>query len=261
MTLRKVSAARYVNPLREGGSMPGLIQADDGQLYVVKLRGAGQGPLALVAELISGEIARLLGLHVPEIVLIELDSLFGRQEPDPEIRDLLRASTGQNAALEFLKEATTFDPAAGDAADAFTSSLIVWLDAFTLNVDRTARNPNLLFADHKLWLIDHGASLYFHHHWPGAEQKIRSPFSAVQDHVLLRWADRIEEASALAHQRLSRATMENIVALVPDDWFVNNEENIPAQDARARYVDILFGRLEASSMFEEEVVRARANTI
>jgi hypothetical protein len=258
MTLRRVNAVRYVEPFREGGSMPGLVEADDGKLYVVKLRGAGQGPLALVAEVISGEIARALGLRVPEIVLVEFDPLFGRQEHDAEVRELLRASTGTNAGLGFLSEATTFDPAAGDVVDALTASLIVWLDAFTLNVDRTARNPNLLMCGRELWLIDHGASLYFHHHWPGAEAKITAPFEAIKDHVLLRRADAFGAARTVAYERLSRGVIESIVATLPDDWL---EGEVSAADARARYTDFLSRRLEASSMFEQEVTRARASSL
>jgi hypothetical protein len=258
MTLRQVNAVRFVEPFREGGSMPGLVEADDGKLYVVKLRGAGQGPLALVAEVIAGEIARALGLRVPEIVLVEFDPLFGRQEHDAEVRELLRASTGTNAGLGFLSAATTFDPAAGDVVDALTASLIVWLDAFTLNVDRTARNPNLLMCNRELWLIDHGASLYFHHHWPGAEGKIAAPFEAIKDHVLLRWVEDFEAACSLAHERLSPALIEDIVAKLPDDWL---EADGSAKEGRARYTDFLSRRLAASSMFEQEVSRARAGSL
>jgi hypothetical protein len=258
MTLRQVNAVRYVEPLREGGSMPGLVQADDGKLYVVKLRGAGQGPLALVAEVISGEIARVLGLRVPEIALVEFDPLFGRQEHDAEVRELLRASTGTNAGLGFLPAATTFDPAADDAVDALTASLIVWLDAFTLNVDRTARNPNLLMCNRELWLIDQGASLYFQHHWPGATAKIAAPFEAIKDHVLLRLAADFDAACVVAHERLSREVIEGIVTALPDDWI---EGEVSADEARARYTDFLSRRLRSSSMFEQEVTRARASAL
>jgi hypothetical protein len=258
MPLRQVKAVRYVEPLREGGSMPGLVEADDGKLYVVKLRGAGQGTLALAAEVITGEIARALGLRVPEIVRIELDPLFGRQEHDQEVRDLLRASSGTNAGLAFLTAATSFDPAAGDAVDSLTASLVVWLDAYTLNVDRTARNPNLLLCHRELWLIDHGASLYFHHHWPGAEAKIATPFEAIRDHVLLDWAVDFDAALPLAHESLTPALLADIVANLPDDWLA---EDVPAEAARRRYVDFLSRRLEASSMFEQEVRRARASAL
>ena len=231
--LRITTAVRYVNPLREGGSMPGLIEASDGNLYVVKMRGAGQGPLALVAEIIAGELARTLGLKIPDIVLVELDPSFGRQERDPEIRALLRASTGINMGLAFLGGSTTFDPAAGDTESSDTASLIVWLDAFVMNVDRTTRNPNLLRWLLETWLIDHGASLYFHHDWASAESKIASPFARIHDHVLLPWADDVEGASASAHQRINEAELKRIVDLVPADWLTFNND-VSAEDlARA----------------------------
>jgi hypothetical protein len=258
MPLRHLNAIRYVAPFREGGSMPGLIEGDDGKLYVVKLRGAGQGPLALVSEVIAGELARALGLPVPEIVLMQLDHLFGRHERDPEIRDLLRASEGINAGLAFLDGATTFDPAAGDRMSGAMASLIVWLDAFTMNVDRTPRNPNLLRCGEETWLIDHGASLYFHHDWPTAEAKVASPFEAIRDHVLLPWADDIAGASALAHERLNADVIERIVDLLPDDWLVSEESDNPSAQ-RKKYRAFLEARLAKSSIFEEEVRRVRAS--
>src|SRR6266700_6985442 len=173
--LRTIRATRYVTPLREGGSLPAIIEADDLGLYVLKFRGAGQGPLALVAELIAGEIGRALGLNVPELVFVEVDAVFGRNEPDEEIRDLLRASTGLNLALDFLPGSTMFDPAARDTAPASEASLLVWFDSFVQNVDRTPRNANLLVWHRKLYPIDHGAALFFHHDWPSLEKKIASP--------------------------------------------------------------------------------------
>lgn len=240
--------------------MPGLIEASDGHMYVVKMRGAGQGPLALVAEVIVGEIARTLGLHVPDIVLVELDPLFGRQERDPEIRDLLRASTGTNMGLGFLGGSTTFDPAAGDTASSGTASLIVWLDAFVMNVDRTTRNPNLLRWLSETWLIDHGASLYFHHQWESAEAKVASPFQLVREHVLLPWADDVTGASNFAHARLDEGELKRIVDLVPDDWLTWNNE-VPAAHWRQRYVRFLAERLEQSLIFEEEVRLARSSSL
>lgn len=183
MALPVVNAMRYILPLREGGSLPVLVEADNGKLYVVKLRGAGQGALALTAEILTGEIARTLALPVPELVLLQLDEAFGRAEPDPEIQDLFKASRGLNVGMEFLSEATVFDPASGDTADAELASKTVWLDAYTLNIDRTPRNANLLVCRKKPWLIDHGASLYFHHYWPGFEEKITTPFAAIKDHI------------------------------------------------------------------------------
>ena len=186
--LRTIRATRYVTPLREGGSLPAIIEADDLGLYVLKFRGAGQGPLALVAELIAGEIGRALGLNVPELVFVEVDAAFGRNEPDEEIRDLLRASVGLNLALDYLPGSTMFDLAAGDTADARLASQVVWFDAFVTNVDRTVKNPNLLYWHKALYLIDHGAALYFHHNWQNAEQFVESAFPLIRDHVLLPWA-------------------------------------------------------------------------
>lgn len=240
--------------------MPGLIEASDGNLYVVKMRGAGQGPLALVAEIIAGELARTLGLNVPAITLVDLEPSFGRQERDPEICDLLRASTGINMGLSFLTSATTFDPAAGDTESPHTASMIVWLDAFVMNVDRTARNPNLLRHRSETWLIDHGASLYFHHDWDSAESKIASPFPLIHDHVLLPWATDIDTASTMAQQKIDKAELHRIVDLVPADWLTHNNE-VPAETWRNRYVQFLTQRLENSAVFEEEVRRARSSSL
>ena len=185
--LRTVRATRYVTPLREGGSLPAIVEADDLGLYVLKFRGAGQGSLALVAELIGGEIGRALGLKVPEIVLVELDAALGRNEPDYEIRELLTASAGLNLALDYLPGSTMFEPAAGDTVEASVASAAVWFDAFITNVDRTARNPNLLYWHKTLYFIDHGAALYFHHNWKNIEQMVESPFQPIRHHVLLPW--------------------------------------------------------------------------
>ena len=196
--LRTIHATRYVTPLREGGSLPAIVEADDLGLYVLKFRGAGQGPLALVAELIAGEIGRALGLKVPEIVLVNVDAALGRNEPDYEIRELLTSSAGLNLALDYLPGSTMFDPAAGDRADAGVASTAVWFDAFVTNVDRTARNPNLLYWHESLYCIDHGAALYFHHNWKNMEQMVESPFEAIRHHVLLPWASNIEAVAAIA---------------------------------------------------------------
>jgi len=240
--------------------MPGLIEASDGNLYVVKMRGAGQGPLALVAEIIVGELARTLGLNIPDIVLVELEHSFGRQERDPEIRALLRASTGINMGLAFLSGSATFDPAAGDTESSDTASLIVWLDAFVMNVDRTTRNPNLLRWRLETWLIDHGASLYFHHEWESAPSKVSSPFGFVRDHVLLPWADDVEGASKIAHRKIGEAELKRVVDLLPASWLTFNND-VPAEDWRERYVRFLTERLEKSVVFEEEVRRARSSSL
>jgi len=239
--------------------MPGLIEADDGQLYIVKMRGAGQGPLALVAEVVSGEIARALELNVPEIVLVEIDPVFGRNEGDPEIRDLLKGSAGMNAGLSFLAESTMFDFAAGDAVSLELASSVVWLDSFVLNVDRTPRNANLLLCHDDLWLIDHGASLYFHHNWPTAQAKAASPFEEIRAHILIEWASEIRSVSALAHEQLSPQTLAGILQLVPDSWLTSDEAT--AEQRRSDYLRFFTERLKSSSIFEEEVQRARAQLV
>ena len=217
--LRTVNATRYVVPLREGGSLPAIVEADDLGLYVVKFRGAGQGILALIAELLAGEIGRALGLRVPEIVLMEIDEALGRNEPDYEIRQLLKASTGMNLALDYLPGSTMFDPAARDAAPADEASMVVWFDAYTQNIDRTPRNANLLVWHRKLYPIDHGAALFFHHDWPSREKKISSPFTEIKDHILLPWAKEIAVAAKMAHEKLTKPVLRGIVEMVPDAWF------------------------------------------
>lgn len=257
MSLRTVHAIRYISSLREGGSLPALVEADDGKRYVVKLRGAGQGALALVAEVFTGEVARLLGLPVPEIVLVELDEAFGRQEPDPEIQDLFKGSRGLNAALEFIPGVTVFDPASGDTVDVTTASRTVWLDAYTLNIDRTPRNANLLVCREQLWLIDHGASLYFHHHWPAAGDKALSSFSAIRSHILLPWAAAMSEASTHAHRVLNSGVIGSTLRLVPDSWLITPGEMRTPEQTREAYLRLLSKRLEHSGVFEEEIHRAR----
>src|ERR1043165_2194844 len=209
--LRTVNVTRYVTPLREGGSMPAIVECDDNFLYALKFKGAGQGKRALIAELIGGEIARAIGLHVPEIVFANLDEAFGRMEGDQEIQDLLKASTGLNLALHYLSGAISFD-AAIHTANAETASQIVLLDSLLLNVDRTARNTNMLWWRNELWLIDHGASLYFHHNWPGWQGKATLAFEAIKNHVLLKAASKLDEAADLFRRQLTNARLEQIVA-------------------------------------------------
>ena len=214
-------ATRYVTPLREGGSLPALVEADDLGLYVLKFTGAGQGPLALVAEIIAGGIGRALGLNVPELVLVEVDAALGRNEPDAEIRELLRASVGVNLGMDFLPGSVMFDPAAGDAAGPELASTAVWFDAFVTNVDRTARNPNLLCWHKSLYFIDHGAALYFHHDWKDPVARARSPFPAIREHVLLPRADRIEALGwSVAGAAERRRVFAEVLADVPDAWLL-----------------------------------------
>ena len=256
--IRTVQVTRYVTPLREGGSLPALAEADDGFLYVLKFRGAGQGLKALVAELIAGELARTLGLRMPEIVFAQLDEAFGRTEPDEEIQDLLKASTGLNMGIHYLSGAITFDPLV-TTVPARLASQIVWLDCLVTNVDRTARNTNMLIWHKELWLIDHGAALYFHHTGQPWQEQSRRPFVPVKDHVLLPQAADLEAVDADFHRLLTPARIEAIVALVPDEWLV--EANDPAAesaaDRRAVYVQFLQDRLAHSHLFVQEANHAR----
>lgn len=259
--LRTVDATRYVTPLREGGSMPAIVEASDLGMYVLKFRGAGQGPLALVAELIAGEIGRALGLTVPELVFMEVDAALGRNEADSEIRELLRASVGLNLGLDYLPGSITFDPAAKDTVEADLASAAVWFDAFVTNVDRTPRNPNLLYWHRKLYFIDHGAALYFHHNWQNVEQMARSRFPAIRDHVLLPWASRIEEADARLRPLLSRELFQRVTDQIPDGWLLPEPGLETPAAKRAGYVEFLARRLDAASVFVEEAVRARAQLV
>jgi hypothetical protein len=254
-------ATRYVLPLREGGSLPAIVEADDLGIYVVKFRGAGQGVLALVAELVAGEIGRALGLRVPELIFIEIDAALGRNEPDAEIRHLLKASVGLNLALDYLPGSTMFDVAAREKASAEEASTAVWFDAFTQNVDRTARNANLLMWHRKLYFIDHGAALYFHHNWETMPQKAEAPFAEIANHVLLRWASEVEAAGAAARTRLTRAVFERILAEVPDAWLESEAEGAQAEEKRAAYVDFFVRRLAAAEIFEREAMSAYARLV
>ncbi len=261
MPLRQVAATRYVTPLREGGSLPAIVEADDSGLYVVKFRGAGQGVRVLVAELICAELARALGLPVPETALVELPEALGRNEPDPEIHDLLLASVGSNFGLDYLPGAVTFDPIAGPPPEPDLASAIVWFDAFVTNVDRTAKNPNLLSWHRRLYLIDHGAALYFHHDWSNVDQQAEAPFAASARHVLLPFATKLKEADQRLRPMLSASVFERAVAQLPDDW-LRSEPLLPTPDAaRAGYVRFLTRRLAAADRFLEEALRGRAQLV
>ncbi|MGC1421479.1 MAG: HipA family kinase [Terracidiphilus sp.] len=259
--LRTIKATRYVVPLREGGSLPAIVEADDLGLYVVKFRGAGQGILALIAELLAGEIGRALGLRVPEIVLMEIDEALGRNEPDYEIRQLLKASSGLNLALDYLPGSTMFDPAARDTGRPDEASMMVWFDAFTQNIDRTPRNANLLVWHRKLYPIDHGAALFFHHDWPSREKKIAAPFAEIEQHILLPWAKRIPEAAKTAHERLTEPVLRGIVELVPDAWLEGIPGDVNTAERRAGYLEFFMRRLEGSAIFEEEAIRAQSRLV
>jgi hypothetical protein len=229
-------------------------------VYVLKFRGAGQGRKALIAELVAGELARAAGLPVPEIVFAELDPELARTEPDAEIQDLIRASAGRNIALDFLPGSLTFDPLAVQP-DSVLASAIVWFDAFVMNVDRTPRNSNLLMWHRKLWLIDHGAALYFHHDWASAAERAATPFTLIKDHVLLPWARAIEAADAALSARLTPAVVAEIVALIPDDWLEADPLFNTPEDQRATYRALLQRRLAAPRAFALEAARAHAASL
>ncbi len=257
LQIRTVDVTRYVTPLREGGSLPAIVEADDGFLYVLKFRGAGQGIKVLIAELIVGEIARELGLKVPELVFANLASDFGRTEPDEEIQDLLKASTGLNLALHYLQGSHTFDPVV-NTVDARLASQIVWLDAFVMNVDRTVRNTNMLMWHNELWLIDHGAALYFHHSWDNMEEQSKRPFVQIKDHVLLPYATQLNEVDTEFHSLLSSEVLQNIVNLVPDEWLdIAEPTDVSASDKRKVYIDFLTTRLSHSLIFINEAHHAQ----
>jgi hypothetical protein len=255
--IRKVNIIRYVTPLREGGSLPAIVEADDDFLYVAKFRGAGQGTKALIADLIGAELARAAGLKVPELVLADLDEAFGRTEPDEEIQDLLKFSTGTNLGVHYLSGAISYDPAVNQV-DPLTASKIVWLDAFLTNVDRTAKNTNMLVWNRELWLIDFGACLYFHHHWDNWEQQALSPFANIKTHVLLPQASHLGEVDSQLRTALTPALFASILASIPDDWLMGHGS---PDDMRQVYQSFLTRRIAASSTFLKTAQDARAEII
>ena len=264
LTLPTYTAIRYVVPLREGGSLPAVLEVEDGGLFVAKFRGAGQGAKALLAELIVGLLARHAGLPVPEIALLDLNASFGRTERDPEIQDILKGSRGLNVGLGYLDGAFNYDPlaAAPFITPAFAADL-VWLDAYTTNIDRTPRNPNLLLWDRRIWLIDHGAALYFHHNWDAVDSaRIRAPFPPIKNHVLLPLAGSLAEADVRMMARLDEDVLRRLLALLPDELLMDAPEGqtppfSSAEANRAAYFDYLAGRLASPRAFLEEAVRAQ----
>ncbi len=258
--MRTVVATRYVTPLREGGSLPGLVEADDDGLYVVKFRGAGQGPRALVAEWLAGELARTVGLTVPDLVGIEIDPALGDAEPDEEIHDLVGKSGGLNFGMDFLPGALTFNPAAATAREVIDPDFaadVVWLDALVTNPDRSAQNPNLLVWHGRPWLIDHGAALYIHHTWRDPDEHARRPFERIGQHVLLPYADSIVTADKRLASRIDQPTLTDLVAALPDAWLPDDPVAGDAAGQRRAYVRYLTLRLEAPRSFVEEAERAR----
>ncbi|NEU65342.1 HipA family kinase [Spirosoma agri] len=254
--IRSVTVTRYAKPLREGGSLPALVEANDDFLYVLKFRGAGQGTKALIAELVAGEIARALGLRVPEIVFANLDSAFGRTEADEEIQDLLRASEGLNLALHYLSGSITFDPIINEV-DSQLASQIVWLDAFIMNVDRTARNTNMLMWHKELWLIDHGAALYVHHTGPNWPEQSHRPFAQIKDHVLLAQATELDAVDVRSRQLLTADRIQAIVSLIPDEWLTNELAVESPDEQRRVYSQFLEARLASSAIFVNAAKEAR----
>ncbi|MEO5942714.1 MAG: HipA family kinase [Ferruginibacter sp.] len=259
-TLRSVIVTRYVAPLREGGSLPAIAEADDGFMYVLKFRGAGQGRKALIAELIGGEIARALGLLVPEIVFANLDEAFGRTEPDEEIQDLLKASVGLNLGLHYLSGSTTFDPVV-TKVDSLLASKIVWLDCLLNNVDRTIRNTNILLWHKEIWLIDHGAALYFHHSWEQWIEKAVLPFVHIKDHVLLPYAAHLDKVDENFHNILDDDIINSIVELIPEDWLGDESSFDSVAEHRNAYCTFLKMRFAHSQTFVKEAQHAREKII
>lgn len=259
--IRTVTATRYVTPLREGGSLPAIIEADDGALYVLKFVGAGQGPKALIAELVAGEIARRLNLPVPEIVFVELDPAIGRSEPDAEIQDLLHASVGLNLGMQYLSKASAFNILQTPSPSPDLASQIVWFDAYVTNVDRTPRNVNMLIWQEALWLIDHGAALYFHHNWDNYESHSQGAFPLIKDHALLSLADHLPAVDATLRSRLTPAAIQEIVGLIPGQWLADEGVFATAAEHREAYVTYLLKRLDASTTFVEEARRAREKLV
>lgn len=258
--LRHVNVIRYLTPLREGGSLPAIAEADDGFLYVLKFRGAGQGIKSLIADLIGGEIARGLGFKVPELVLAGLDSAFGRTEPDEEIQELLRKSEGLNLGVHYLSGAITYDPAV-NAPDPLTASKIVWMDALLTNVDRTARNTNMLIWKKELWLIDHGAALYFHHGGGNWEEQAAKPFVQIKDHVLLPFAGELDAVDTAFQAILTPERIKSIIGLVPEEWLAENNFSATAAEMAAIYAGFLEKRIASRTIFVNEAKHARASLI
>lgn len=260
MDIRTENITRYIMPLREGGSLPGLAEADDGFKYVVKFRGAGHGTKALISEFIGGEIARILKLRVPEIVFLNLDEAFGRIEGDEEVRDLLKWSKGLNMGLHFLSGALTFDPVV-NTVDPYTASCIVWMDALLTNVDRTAKNTNMLIWHKELWLIDHGASLYFHHSWTNWEKSALTPFPQIKTHVLLAQATQLEAVDKELKELLTMDKIIDIIQTIPDDWLQWDGNDETPQQKRDVYIQFFKERIEHSEIFVNEAQHARESLV
>jgi len=254
--IRTVDVVKYITPLREGGSLPAIVEASDGFLYVLKFRGAGQGTKALISEFIGGELARAVGLKVPELVFMNLDDSFSKTEPDEEIQDLLKFSVGLNLGLHYLSSSITFDPLVS-VADALTSSKIVLLDSIISNIDRTVKNTNLLNWNNELWVIDNGASFYFHHNWSTWKNHLTRTFPLIKDHVLLERASLLDEASQAIQIALDKETIEDIIYKIPEDWLVNESDSLTPDDMRNAYIEYLNSRLSKIDTLVKEAEDAR----
>ncbi|WP_158846021.1 HipA family kinase [Algibacter sp. L1A34] len=254
--IRTVDVTQYVHPLREGGSLPAIVKADDGFLYVLKFRGAGQGKKALIAEFIGGEMARAIGLKVPELVFMNLDDSFSKTEPDEEIQDLLKFSVGLNLGLHFLSSAITYDPLVS-TTDSLTASKVVLLDSIISNIDRTAKNTNLLQWNKELWVIDNGASFYFHHDWKNWENHLTRTFPLIKDHVLLQKATRLKEASIEIKDLLSEVKIAEIISNIPEDWLISESDTMSSDDMRAAYIEFINSRYSKIDLLVKEAEDAR----
>jgi len=243
-------------PLREGGSLPAIVEADDGFQYVIKFRGAGQGKKALIAELIGAELARAIGLRVPEIVLMNLDDSFSKAEGDEEIQDLLKFSVGLNLGLHFLSGAITYDPLVS-VSDPLQASLVVMLDSIISNIDRTAKNTNLLNWNKELWLIDHGASLYFHHNWTNWESHLGRTFPLVREHVLLSKATKLSDAVSIIKEQLSSDLIAEIIDALPEDWLIEENSSLSPEEKRQAYKKIILSRVNNIDVLAKEAADAR----
>ena len=256
ITIRTLEAIQYLQPLREGGSLPALVKADDGELYVLKFKGAGQGTKALVAELIGGELARAMNLRMPELVFIELDEAFGRTEPDEEIQDLLKFSVGLNLGMRFLSGSIVYDPLVSEA-ESLEASKVVLLDSIISNIDRTAKNTNLLNWNDELWLIDHGASLYFHHNWNLWEAHLERTFPFVKEHVLLKKANHLTEAAQEIKSLINEDVISTIINSIPDNWLKEERSDITIEAKRQNYIEFLMSRLSKIDLLVKEALDAK----
>ncbi|WP_298487725.1 HipA family kinase [uncultured Maribacter sp.] len=254
--IRTVDVVQYIKPLREGGSLPAIVKADDDFLYVLKFRGAGQGKKALIAELLGGEFARAIGLKVPELVFMNLEDSFSKTEPDEEIQDLLKFSVGLNLGLHYLSSAITYDPLVSNI-DGTTASKVVLLDSIISNIDRTAKNTNLLHWNNELWIIDNGASFYFHHNWPQWENHLTRTFPLIKDHVLLECASNLQSVAKEIKHKINQEKIEEIISLIPEEWLINETDSFTPDQMRAAYISYINAKISMLDNLVKEAEDAR----